>query len=1252
MNNNSKKTNRIICILLMMLFICNLSIYKVSAKDTKIILERRNFEASESGNYFSGSSIDSFSYGRKSLGDLAIFGEVTSEDKYQGYSSYASKGEIHIRYSYDGAYKTDKKEDWNIVSDKTKSVNGIELPKKLALGAIIVQKSTDLEKWKNAQEPITNYFDENIGLRDIYTISEKELKKGTFYRIIVAYKMGRKTGSSGILDVVDEYEYKLCSEVYEFYAYYGGNPIILKDIISGSDISNSNACSSGFIIDKNSSSDTVTLLKGTKKIDVSNYMSVYEPGDYTVSIKSSVGDEYQYNMQVSDGLEMCDVPPTVYENKKKDDYSMSGSISGDTAFGQPSYTTLRIGQRHGNKLTQSMYKGFNAYAISGDKASIFMELTKEEVLKGAGWKIEVDDYGKKEKEKIAGAFVGQVASGALIIQTSPDGVNWNTVDKAKYTNGLYTTDYKKHYSNKGNVCIYTPDGEDLRKGIFIRVLYAYSASNKKAKDSKKYVEKYDMYLFNGELDSVTFHNLSVNDKLSDKFGEMDENKLDMYKHAETIQSGKGTTTGFEIDTYLVPTVKYTVQKDGKDINIPENNKFTDDGKYTINLSSVVGEKKTVTIYVDKSDKDTAIKNYFGEFISGKRIYDENSKCPVFEGGKAKYNINKISESLLPISGVIKNKTTGKSITINLTRNGKSGFINEAGEYEATFTTNPSYEDSSSGDCRKFVFHFKIIPQGSSPGPKINQNELKKYISTSVSDAYPKAYCLIDQSAGSGYIRKLFSTKESALKAAYEREKGMVEETSKGTYKYTGSFVVDEKEEYNDNWDLTDAMNHFAEAAVHEYYLDMSEEESYLTLKQEDIDSTENLRTLELEKTVVIYANEKEKANLTSMRKIPIIAEKPNDYLNIGLNKSVKKDINDFEFIKDKDGYDSNTIKIYDINNKAYTIEYNKGVAKQLKEKNCPSGKITISESTKYGDSIKYEAIYLASEENTAKVKIAYYENGERKELTLTQKDNGKEINAETFSILQINDDIDPYQYISVSLNGENVHKLVADLDTLKNMSEKGKYSVKVVNLIGSEIAFNVNVSESNYSTITFRGDGTENSNDILAKQGDKNISLPELSREGYEFEGYKDSNDNLYSNIMKVVPQLNTIILEPVWKAKECTVTFLDAMSDIYQTQKADYNSRIELPSIDVGAGFKFIGWKMDGEPIESDTILVTSENMVLEPIVEESGIEASETDAAPVIKDNKKGKKIIWIIIAIIGFGVGGFLIFKIKGLKDYKRN
>jgi len=66
-----------------------------------------------------------------------------------------------------------------------------------------------------------------------------------------------------------------------------------------------------------------------------------------------------------------------------------------------------------------------------------------------------------------------VGTGALIVQKSTNGTDWENVDLSKYGKGLYTTDYFNNYAEKGDVFIYSPKGEEILKGVYLRVYYAY-----------------------------------------------------------------------------------------------------------------------------------------------------------------------------------------------------------------------------------------------------------------------------------------------------------------------------------------------------------------------------------------------------------------------------------------------------------------------------------------------------------------------------------------------------------------------------------------------------------------------------------------------------------------------------------------------------------------------------------------------------------------------------------------------------------
>ena len=45
----------------------------------------------------------------------------------------------------------------------------------------------------------------------------------------------------------------------------------------------------------------------------------------------------------------------------------------------------------------------------------------------------------------------------------------------------------------------------------------------------------------------------------------------------------------------------------------------------------------------------------------------------------------------------------------------------------------------------------------------------------------------------------------------------------------------------------------------------------------------------------------------------------------------------------------------------------RSVGQQLEAAGCPSGIITITETTKYGDSVSYQAIYIAPDDNPTEI---------------------------------------------------------------------------------------------------------------------------------------------------------------------------------------------------------------------------------------------------------------------------------------------
>lgn len=1198
-------------------------------------------------------SIEKFSYGAKSIGTFAIDGNIAQQGKYGEYTAYGVNGEISFRYNYLGNYNSGTKTNWSIISDDSKEIAGIELKNKVNRGVVIVQKSTNGQTWINATEPIKDYFKEATDEKGIvYTTTEDEIKSGTYYRIIVAYSMKIKTGTNDgwwFFDL-DIYETKKFIEEYKFYVCSNENHILIKDSVTRANVDSGQTVQKGFYIDKNGSLDSVVVSKvGGGSKTATTYDSFTEPGEYKIEVTTKLGKVYNQSIRVNMGLSITRLLPDVYESKKGKGFIDGSLINGITTYGVSSLTTLEIGQNAEYMITRSVYNGYDAYGINGDTVSIFMTLNYGTDLKeNNGWNIYSNTWGKKEKEKIAGVHTGEMGMGALIIQTSSTGKDgeWENVDKERYASGLYTTDYANHYNRNESVFIYSPEGEDVLNGVYVRVIYAYQVYNKNAKQYIDCLEKYEFYLCSNVLGAVTFHNETIKDTVADIIGDEDENIIKIYKQAESLVSGAGTFTGFKLDTSKNPTVEYIIKRNGNIIPAAADGRYTLTGKYDIELKSVVGDKQTVTIYVDRTSSEDALANYFGEsFIVGKRIYAEG-EYPVYEGGHSTtYNIMKVDTNYLPIRGKICNLDTGNVIELDESREARSGSLTEAGQYMAVFTTGTSV-----GDIRTFTFNFRIIPEGTAPGPILNQEKLTEYAKTNVTDVYPVGYAITYQSAAKGYISIVFQNKEDAIEYAYSYEKGMVEQQSDGTYRYNGSLSIQQKEKYDSAWDLTDAMYYFAEQAVEKYYFDLSDEYTFRTLSDDVIANTANLRTLELERSVVIFADG-EKANMASHDALPIISEKPYLYLSPGVNGTDNPlSYYDFVFTKDKYGCDSNTVVITDSEGNSYTIEYGKGVGAQLKKAGCESGIVTITETTIFGDSVSYDAVYIAEGDNTAKVEILYYDKGMKNTLLLSSADIDKSIEADIFSVENIVDELDPYSLVIISKDGRVQSFYVGDQVMKEAWSEAGEYTIKIVNRIGAAYSFKINVRESNYSVITFSGDGTEKVKDIITSYGEKNVVLPELNMFGYDFLGYQAQNGQVYNE--KIDINFKTVLnLNAMWEPKEVDFVIKDNYGNILDTWKVDYGSEVELIVPTLKEGQEFIEWQRNGATFNDTSVMIdTEESIVLTCLysgytisnnIEEDAkqMEDAVDDEEPVI--NSIICFIMIVILAVLGIA---FLRYKDK--------
>ncbi len=1192
------------------------------------------------------------SYGKKAIGSINIYGSDLEESTYNSKLAYGATGEITLGYNYDGSFQSGVKSEWNLMSESTKTVGDISVGSKVKKGVIIIQKSTDGSTWVDAMTPVTNFFNDNVnGSLSIYTVTESELKQGTYFRMVVAYGMEKQLTAGSWSDWDGDWERHQYVEIYEFYLCYEANPITIHDLVTRSTISSAGSTSNGFYINKNGSSNKVTVSKdGGTEVEAADQAVYTDSGNYTIKNTTKLGKTFTSVIKINDGLQVYSISPTVYESDDNKGYTTDTPITSETVYGATNFTQISIAQNANYELVTSTKNGLPSYGIAGDSINIFIKLLYPDTFVGNGWTLSSDTWGKKTNELVDGVQTGTVGTGAIVIQKSTDGTNWVDADAGRYASGLYTTSFGTYYESGTNILLYTPKGEDVVNGLYLRILYAYEVEDSAGKNYKNYLEEYKFYLCSSDLEAITFHNLSITDELESMLSEEDQITMDLYMRAETLLDGAYTTTGFQIDKTLNPKSTVSVKRNGYSIGYPDDGKFDATGKYEITIKSDVGNTKVVTIYVDTMTDDESLEFYFGDsFITGKRIYSEG-QYPVFEAGLTEYHFNSIDSNYKNITGQLINTTTGTTTELSSSSIAKTGVLNDAGHYVAQFTTNEGFDtELKSGDAKIFTFEFDLISSGTAPGPKVNQRSLDEYAHSTMVDSYPMYYGLSYSSAAGGNITIAYSDKDTAFSEAYNYESGTVEVLENGTYRYIGSFIIGQKDMYDSAWDVTAAANYFAEQAVQKLFFDMSDTYSYTTLTDELIDSTTNLRQLELARSVFIFGDG-QKEILTNLDVLPFINDKPYSYLSDGINQTPTFGTASFMFVSDKYGCDSDNVIIIDKNGTGYSIEYNKSVGQQLQDANCPSGVVTIHEETVYKDSTEYQAVFINEGDNTAQLEISYYSGDEYLSKTFTQDDDGNEgLSVDLFTISSVVDELDPYGIVKVSGETGN-HIYCIDSEIPDSWAVPGDYEVTCVNRLGYSYSINVHVNESDRLVISFTGDGADDLTSIITSLGSKNIELPKIEKYGYRLVGFiDDETDNMYTDIIEEIDKTGQMILRPIWEPLTCFITLEYADETVIDNFEVTFGRTYELPVPDGTAETgEFLYWTKNGESVSDNSIYVDfAEDITLVAKYANNNdisISANQID--------NTGNSKIGIIITVIVFLLGGagFYVYKYKNVELMK--
>lgn len=155
-------------------------------------------------------------------GTFSINGNIDRFENGDITKYYIMDGNLSFEYKPNKTYTNYSEQEWHFVDDNSKEVNGVTLPEDIKKGAIFIQTSFDRNKWVTIKDTIkTNIFDDSNSFPSpYYTTTDLQLINGCYYRIVVAYKVTKKSDTKEWYQFSNPDLYKFYTEVYEFYASY------------------------------------------------------------------------------------------------------------------------------------------------------------------------------------------------------------------------------------------------------------------------------------------------------------------------------------------------------------------------------------------------------------------------------------------------------------------------------------------------------------------------------------------------------------------------------------------------------------------------------------------------------------------------------------------------------------------------------------------------------------------------------------------------------------------------------------------------------------------------------------------------------------------------------------------------------------------------------------------------------------------------------------------------------------------------
>ena len=206
-----------------LLLACFASLATVSAIDMEVSTSGKLYEFEREDHYeFTEAEESVISSSTNTRKKFVVSGDIINTTEKDGIPAYEI-GTGNFQFSYvdhEPDETTSTGLPWEIVEDKSKKIDQIQLSDNIMTGAIVVQVSRDRKTWVDVAT-IVDAFNETAENNSLlYSASNIELINGCFYRVVVAYELRQKTSDGKVLFIeTDKYVYKKCAEVYEFYAF-------------------------------------------------------------------------------------------------------------------------------------------------------------------------------------------------------------------------------------------------------------------------------------------------------------------------------------------------------------------------------------------------------------------------------------------------------------------------------------------------------------------------------------------------------------------------------------------------------------------------------------------------------------------------------------------------------------------------------------------------------------------------------------------------------------------------------------------------------------------------------------------------------------------------------------------------------------------------------------------------------------------------------------------------------------------------